>query len=145
MPIEDVGRAFWEHPAIEAIQNAAPALIVVLDLDGRIIRFNRACQDATGYAREEALGRPVWDFLLPADQIDGVKRVFARLLAQDAEVTDSRSYPYRYENEWIAKDGHRLSILWSNDSARDRDGRVVAIVGAGLDITERKGARAHAP
>jgi len=43
---------------LSAILDTVGALVVVLDQEGRIIRFNRACEQLTGYAFEEVQGRP---------------------------------------------------------------------------------------
>ncbi len=119
------------------LMNAAPCLIVVLDRNGRIIRFNQACCELTGYTFEEVRGRTVWDTLLPSEQIEPVKAVFRRLVTEEPAAGDIRAYPHTYQNDWVSRDGSRRSILWSNDYVRNDHGQVVTIVAAGLDITER--------
>jgi PAS domain S-box-containing protein len=104
------------------------ALVVVLDRQGRIMRWNHACEDATGYGREEMIGRAVWDLLLP-DERDGVRAVFERILAKD--------FPNQYENVWVARDGGQRLVAWSNTALLDDAGEVRAIVGTGIDITDR--------
>ena len=42
---------------------AVGALVVVLDVDDRIVYWNQACSDLTGYSLEEVRGRRLWDFL----------------------------------------------------------------------------------
>jgi PAS domain-containing protein len=42
-----------EPTFVSAILDTAGALVVVLDPKGRIVRFNHACEDATGYTLEE--------------------------------------------------------------------------------------------
>jgi len=50
------------------ILDVVDALIVVLDHEGRIVRFNRACEETTGYSFKEVAGAKVWDrLLLPED------------------------------------------------------------------------------
>ena len=44
------------------------SLICVLDGDGRILLFNDACERATGFTRDEVLGREVWDFVIPHEE-----------------------------------------------------------------------------
>ena len=130
--------ALWDHEFVTTVLNTAPCLIVVLDRDGRIVRFNQACSEHTGYAFEEVRGRAVWDLLIPAEQVEPVKGVFRRLVAEDRGAGDLHAYPHTYENEWVTKDGRRRSILWSNDCLRNDRGQIVAVIGTGLDITERK-------
>ena len=57
-----------ERNVVSAIFDTVGALVVVLDRDGRIVRFNRACEQMTGYSVEESEAKFVWDlFLVPED------------------------------------------------------------------------------
>ena len=49
-----------ERNVVSAILHTVGALVVVLDAEGRIIRFNRACEQMTGYSFEEVRGRCIW-------------------------------------------------------------------------------------
>ena len=64
----------------------------------------------------------------------GVKQTWEALQAGD--------FPNRYENHWVAKDGSRRLISWSNTAIVDPEGRVEFIIGTGIDITEPKKAEA---
>ena len=55
-----------ERNFVSAILDTVGALVVVLDREGRIMRFNRACELTTGYSLEEVHGKYIWDFFLPA-------------------------------------------------------------------------------
>ena len=104
------------------------ALVVVLDREGRIQRWNAACEAATGYDRDEVLGRPLW-FLVPEPERAAVEVVFGRLFARD--------YPNAHRNHWIAKDGSRRLLAWSNTALLDDRGEVRLIIATGLDLTEQ--------
>ncbi|MFZ6006390.1 MAG: HAMP domain-containing protein [Nitrospirota bacterium] len=67
---------------IERIFSTVGALIVVLNAEGRIVMFNRECEDVTGFGEDEAKGKYVWDFLLPERFIAPVMAVFADLTNQ---------------------------------------------------------------
>jgi PAS domain S-box-containing protein len=134
--IDDLIRG--EQDLTTALLDTAPCLIVILDRAGRIIHFNRVCREVTGYAFEEARNRRVWDFLLPPEQTESVKAVFENLIQEGPGVADLSLYPHTYENEWITKAGEPRLILWSNKSLRGDDGRIVAVMGTGLDVTERR-------
>ena len=112
---------------IEAVLETAGALVVVLDRHGKILRFNRACEQTTGYSSEEIVGKTVWDVLLIPEEIDAVKAVFARL-AGGAPRNE-------YENVWLSKDGRRRRIAWSNTVITNRQGAVDYVVGTGIDVT----------
>ncbi len=117
-----------DHDLAQIVIETVGALVVVVDREGRIERWNTACETATGYDRDEILGRPFW-FLVPPEERTGVEAVFSRLLARD--------FPNRHENHWIAKDGNRRRIVWSNTALLDDSGAVRLVVATGIDITER--------
>jgi PAS domain S-box-containing protein len=117
-----------DHDLAQIVIETVGALVVVLDREGRIERWNTACETATGYDRDELLGRPFW-FLVPPDERTEVEAVFSRLLARD--------FPHRHENHWIAKDGNRRRIIWSNTALLDESGAVRLVVATGIDVTER--------
>ncbi|HET8538789.1 MAG TPA: ATP-binding protein [Anaeromyxobacter sp.] len=121
MPVDDRDLA-------QIVIETVGALVVVLDGEGRILRWNHACETATGYGREEMIGRPVWDLLLPEER-DGVRAVFDRIAAGD--------FPNQYENVWVARDGTHRLVTWSNAALLDDAGRLRAVVATGIDITDR--------
>ena len=114
----------------EALFNTLGALVVVLDRQGRIVRFNHLCEITTGYSAEEMIGTLLWEKLLLAEEISSVQQVFHSLLAGN--------FPNTYENHWLTRDGRRHLIAWSNTVLRDADGRVSHVIGTGIDITEHR-------
>jgi len=112
------------------ILDATDGLVVVLDPEGRIVEFNRACEAATGFGADEVRGRIVWESLIPAEQIEGVMGVFSRLRAVE--------FPIRFENHWTTKEGGRRLISWSNTAVVDDAGEVRYVIGTGVDLTELK-------
>ena len=55
-----------ERNVVSAILDTVGALVTVLDPEGRIVRFNRACELTTGYALEDVRGKHIWDYFLQA-------------------------------------------------------------------------------
>ncbi|WP_190274171.1 PAS domain S-box protein [Geitlerinema sp. PCC 7407] len=123
-----------ERNFVSAVLETAGALVVVLDQDGRIIRFNRACEQTTGYRFSEVQGIPFWDLFLVPEEIEPVKAVF--------EALKSGNFPSEFESYWQTKDGQRRLIAWSNTVLRPGDRAPQYIIGSGIDITERKQAEA---
>jgi len=105
-----------ERNILNTILDTTGALILMLDPDARIVRFNRACERATGYRSEEVEGKPVW-ILLDPSQKKTVREVF-RSLATGEDVSN------RFENDWVAKDGTNRRITWSNTVLRNTEGNV---------------------
>ncbi|NIV95191.1 PAS domain S-box protein, partial [candidate division KSB1 bacterium] len=64
-----------------AVLDTSGALVLVLDAEGRIVTFNRACERLTGYLAEEVKGQYMWDqFILPTDR-EFVKSAINKLKA----------------------------------------------------------------
>lgn len=119
-----------ERNFVSAIVDAADVLIVVCDLQGRIVRFNRACEEITGYSFAEVKGKCGWDlFLLPED-IEPVKTIFQEL--QTGQVSSN------HENYWLTRDGTCRMLSWSDTIIHNADGLPKYTVGIGIDITDRK-------
>jgi len=119
-----------ERKIISKVIDTTACLIVVLDSQGRIVRFNQACEKTTGYSTAEVVNKYVWDLFLIPEEIEPVKTVFAKL---NAELFYSE-----YHNYWRTKNGDKRLISWSNTVTTDGAGLVEYVIATGIDITERK-------
>ncbi len=117
-----------ERNFISAILDTASALVIVLDTQGQIVRFNQACEQTTGYSFDEVRGRHFWNLFLLPEQVEQVKAVFEQLRTGEA--------PKEYENYWVTKDGSRRLIAWTNTTLQDDEGCVEYIVATGIDISD---------
>ncbi|MEH2313026.1 MAG: response regulator [Nostoc sp.] len=117
-----------ERNFISAVLDTASALVIVLDTQGQIVRFNQACEQTTGYSFDEVRGRYFWNLFLLPEQVEEVKAVFEQLRSGEG--------PKEYENYWVAKDGSRRLIAWANTTLQDYQGHVEYIVTTGIDITD---------
>ena len=106
------------------------SLVVVLDVDDRIVYWNQPCSDVTGYSLEEVRGRRLWELLLVPEEVESVRSVLATLRTAQR--------PSRSANYWITKTGERRWIAWSNTVTTDPDGRPHYALQTGLDRTESK-------
>ena len=123
--------AVAERDLSASLLDMSGALIVILDPAGRIIGFNRACQEMSGYSFREVKGRALWDFLLPPEEVDEAKAALASIV--------EGTHPARtYERTWVGKDGSRRVIASSSIIRRGADGAVRQIISTGIDITQRK-------
>jgi PAS domain S-box-containing protein len=115
-----------------ALLDTVGALVVVLDPHGRIVRFNRACEKATGYKLAEVMGRVFWEFLLLPEEAQAVGGVFTGIKAGN--------FPNTFENFWVDKNGQRRLILWHNTALTDDAGNVRHVIGTGIDMTDIRNA-----
>ena len=123
-------RGLAERDLSAAVLDTVGALVVVLDRKGRIVRFNRACERTTGWSFEEVAGKPLFDLLLLPEEAPGVREVFGKLVAGD--------FPNTHENHWMARDGTRHRIAWSNTALLGPGGAVQHVVGTGIDVTAQR-------
>ena len=119
-----------EREFISALLDTVGALVCVLDTEGRIVVFNRACEVITGYRFAEVIGKYVWDYFIVDEEIETVKQVASDL--------QSGQFPSRYENYWLTKNGERRLVVWSNTVLKDDAGVVQNVIGTGIDITEKQ-------
>lgn len=118
-----------ERDFTTAVLDTAGALVVVLDLHGQIVRFNQACEQTTGYSFAEVKGNYFWKLFLIPEEVAEVRAIFEKFQAGDTN---------HYENYWIARNGDRRMIAWSNTLMLDQEKAVEYVVITGIDITERQ-------
>lgn len=121
-----------ESLANAVIENAG-ALLVVLDREGRIVRFNRRCEITSGYRFDEVCGKFPWETVLPPEEAETVRKN-----AFEALTRAPQNWGGTYTNHWLNRDGSRHLIEWSNTLLLDAQGRVEHIVAVGSDITDRQ-------
>ncbi|OKH52207.1 ATPase [Calothrix sp. HK-06] len=124
-----------ERNFISAVLDTASALVVVLNSQGQIVRFNQACELTTGYSFDEVRGRYFWNIFLVPEEIEPVKAVFTQI--QSGQIVKE------YENYWVTKDGSKRLIAWSNTILKDYEGAIEYIIGTGVDITARRRDEQH--
>lgn len=114
----------------ESLIETANSLIVGLDLGGRIILFNRRCEEITGYSKLDALGRSWFDFVVPEEYRIPVQDVFDHLIGG--------RMPSTFENPILTRDGEERIIAWSNTPILDEHQSIIGVLGIGQDVTEEK-------
>jgi len=123
-----------ERNVVSAILDTVGALVVVLDAEGRIIRFNRACEQMTGYSFAEVQGRLLWDLFLIPEDVEIFKSSFRKTLFD--------RHPQEYESGWVSRDGRQRIIAWSTTVLPGASEAASYVIASGIDITERKRAEA---
>jgi PAS domain S-box-containing protein len=119
-----------ERNFISSVLDTASVLVMVLDDKGQIVRFNRACEQNTGYTCGEVLGRCFWQLFLAEKDQPSIQAIFEQIKL------DKR--PRESETSWITRDGRQRLIDWSNTILLDSQNQIEYIVSTGIDITERK-------
>jgi len=106
--------------------------IKVLDLDGIILKTNKAFQMMMGYIESELVGRPFYSFLYPGDDARAL-RLFHTLIVSGAP-------DFRFEHRALNKDG---SVIWVKTTFTGvkrggGDDSLTFIVGIVEDVTKQK-------
>ncbi|MBU0608182.1 MAG: GAF domain-containing protein, partial [Armatimonadetes bacterium] len=113
-----------------AVLGTLGTLVVVMDTEGRIVRFNRTCESVTGYRLEEVEGQPFWDLFLLPEEAPGVRDVWRQLTAGQ--------FPSHHENHWLTREGEARLISWSNTCLTNDEGAVEHVIATGVDVTEQR-------
>jgi PAS domain S-box-containing protein len=111
------------------LTEATQSLVCVLDRDGRILLFNEACERATGFSRDEVIGRDARTCVIPPEE----QEAFGEFLAYVWKA----GVPSPQVGHWLTKDGRQLLIAWSNKPMVDADGTPASLVTTGIDLTDR--------
>lgn len=117
---------------LSELVETAPSLVVLTDAQGRIVLFNRACEELTGYRRDEVLGSSLLDRFVPAEWVPVVAQRFA----------DPTSPNVRrpHENPWLTRSGEQRTVEWRFATLPVDGNDDLGVLGIGVDITERKAA-----
>jgi PAS domain S-box-containing protein/diguanylate cyclase (GGDEF)-like protein len=121
-----------ERNRLSAVVETAGALVLLTDAEGRIVMFNRACEETLGWRAADAIGRRCWDVVRQAGEPEASRAMF------DALLDDRLAQPV--QGECATRDGRFRSILWNSTVLRRDDGSVDFVLGTGIDITELRGA-----
>ncbi len=121
-----------ERNFVSAVLDTVGALVVVFDTAGRIVRFNRACEIASGYDFNILVGRYAWDRLIPDEDVPEAIDTFEKIRAG--------GFPAAFENRWAARDGSIHRIAWSATALVDQQGQVGFIIATGIDVTIQRAA-----
>ncbi len=123
-----------ERNFVSTVLDTVGALVAVFDTAGRIVRFNRECEQVSGYGFGALVGRFLWEKLIPESEIPEAIAGFERLRAG--------KFPATFENQWQQRDGSLRRIAWSATALVDGQGHTTFIIATGIDVTVQRQAEA---
>jgi PAS domain S-box-containing protein len=118
---------------LHALLDTAPCLLLMTDPEGRLLLFNRAAEELTGYTREEALGRSLRDFIPPS---------WWPVVAQQLGDPEGPEFHQPHAIAWRTKSGIERLVEWRCSAFRNAAYDRPCILSAGLDVTDRGGTAA---
>ena len=120
-----------ENDFTQALLNATGAIFIVLNAEGKIVRFNHAAGTACGYGFDEVKGKAPWDLFIPRDERVAARRTFKQLT--------TAATASAFEGSVVSRFGKRSVISWSNSALLSEDGRKVEyVIMSGIDVTDTK-------
>jgi PAS domain S-box-containing protein len=114
---------------LRAVIESSPLAIMEVELEKRVIRWNRAAERIFGWRREEMLGRPGTPMVPPSKQAEHEELA--------ATVRAGESYT-GYQTVRRRKDGTVFEVMMAAAPVQDATGRVVSHVVVYNDISEGK-------
>ncbi|MEZ4710223.1 MAG: PAS domain S-box protein [Caldilineaceae bacterium] len=114
----------------ESLIETAQAIILVLDPQGCIVRFNSYMEQLSGYQLAEVVGANwVTTFVAPRE------RARIRDLIQYAiDGVSTRGNV----NAIVTKEGHEIEIEWHDTVLSDEQGKTLGLLSIGQDVTQRR-------
>ena len=115
---------------VDAVLDAAASLILVVDAEGRLVRWNRACDELLGYGQAELEAPFALLDLVPAAERQTAETAMRGLFAGES--------PVHAEFHWRTRAGELRLIEWSLTALSDGHGEITHMVGTGIDVTETR-------
>ncbi len=119
-----------EHELSDSIVETCPAIVMVLDPQGKVLRFNRFAEKITGWDASEVVGQNWLELSLRTEDQTLIAELFQQ--AVHGEQTAG------YVGKLLSKDGRELDIEWYDAPLSGPSGEFVGLVCIGQDITERR-------
>jgi PAS domain S-box-containing protein len=112
-----------------SLYHHTPAMLHSIDVNGNLLSASDFWLDTMGYSRQEVLGRPLTDFLVPA----------SKQFAENVGIPSFLKYGTVKDLSYrmIKSNGETIDVLLSAIADRDGDGRIQRSLAVCIDVTER--------
>jgi PAS domain S-box-containing protein/diguanylate cyclase (GGDEF)-like protein len=117
-----------ERNLLSAIFDTTGALGLMLDREGRIMRFNQAAERTTGYSLSQVQGKYFWELFFPDEERAAHRDNFINWHLQ--------AQPLQYQSRWLTATGERREILWLTTFLQEGNGGALNFICSGIDITQ---------
>ncbi len=104
--------------------------VIMCDLDHNVLYWNKGAERIFGYTSEEMIGKKITRLYPPNSSTkDSLDEIHKRV--------EAKAGPIRAKMKQVTKDHRLLTILLALSPVLSEDGAVKAIVGIGMDITDK--------
>ncbi|MBE94687.1 sensor domain-containing diguanylate cyclase [Marinobacter sp.] len=115
----------------ESVIERANVWINVLDTEGRVVLWNKAAEDISGYPREAVIGSDeIWQLLYPDEE----NRI--RIRERANEILRDEGEVVGYETWITTRDGRERQLSWNSRSLRNEADELAGSIAIGQDITD---------
>ena len=118
-----------ERDFAEDLIETAQAIVLVLDVKGRIVRFNSYLEKLSGYRLEEVQGKDWFATFLPERNRTLIRELFLKAIG-DTKTSGN-------VDVIVTKDNRERMIEWYDKTLKDADGKIAGLLAIGIDVTER--------
>lgn len=118
----------WALGETAMIMETVPDIICMVDLQGRIVRWNKRAEEVSGFSADEIAGREAVDFF-PADQAEIIREGIAQAIAKGYS---------EIEVDLRRRDGSSVTYHFAGVPVSNASGEVIGVTTIGRDVSERK-------
>jgi len=119
-----------EKDFANSLINTAQTIIIVLDVNGRILSINPYMEKLSGYSQSEVQNEDWFTTFLPEKDVSDIRAIFKKSVGKTQTLGNI--------NPILTKNGQLLEIEWYDKALADNNGNVIGVLAIGYDITERK-------
>jgi len=119
-----------QNDLLSKITESGGVLIILLDREGRIVRFNRASEETTGYHAEEVMNHVFWE-LFPRHLTEEMPESVFQPVFEKGETVAG-------ESAWKTREGETRWVRWSGTGLISYSGSINHCVITGIDVTDRR-------
>ena len=119
-----------ERDFAESLIETAQVIVLVLDTEGRIMRYNRFTEELSGYRLEEVRGKDWFNIFMPEQEREQIRHVFQKTVSDIQTIGQV--------NPLVTRNGQQRLVAWYDKTLKDAAGQVIGVLTIGHDITEKK-------
>ena len=112
----------------ESTLNSITDIFCSFDLNGKLLRWNKAFNRISGYSDQELFSKKSTDFFLGED-LQRITEAVERIYKEGTSKVDAN---------FVLKDGRQILCEFTGSVLKDGNGSIIGFSGTGRDITERR-------
>lgn len=126
---------FTEHEVVqerdfaESLVETAQVIVLVLDANGSIVRFNKYMEEISGYSLEEVRGFNWFSTFLPVREYSIAENIFS---ISECDIQNKGLI-----TSIIKKDENEKEIIWYNKTLKNSKGEPIGVLAVGQDISRQ--------